>query len=694
MNVGNAEDNTGLILIVDDDLDNRELMAAILVDAGHSILEASGGIQALKSAEVDSPDLILLDVMMPDLDGYDTCQQLKANEKTRDIPVIFISALDGLDDQMKGFAAGGVDYIARPFRAKEVLARVQTHMALQGLRKDLEEHVRARTVELEEANARLRDEIVERARAETVLAQERNLLRTLIDAVPDYIFIKDTDKRFILTNVAFAEALGLQPDDLIGKSSADVFPGTVATQFQDDDNQVLITGQPLVNKEHLQRDQDGQPLWMLINKIPLQDSQGEVIGLVGLSRDITERQVAQEALQESEQSYKKLYNRVVQQAQFTESLLRNMPVGVMLMSPNWKMTEVNQALCNMVGYPEEELRHRGVAYILSQDLIKEDTGFFKKVADGESDSYHETVLVCSDDSQLKVRIRAARLDDADGIPVGILSTIEDISQIEAAEEARRMAERLHIELEKEKEFGELKSRFVSMASHEFRTPLATIQATIDSLHNYYDRMSPDQRAQRFQRIRDQIKRVTVLLDDVLTIQKIEGQAEDFSPMSIDLNLFLEEYVDQVQRGKPDQPIVYSCDAMEHWTLMADKSLLQQIVASLVTNAISYSPNKEPVRVDLNRDPEGQMVIRVIDQGIGIPEAEQKYLFSNFFRGSNTTSIPGSGLGLAVAKHAVERHGGTITFESAVDVGSTFIVTLPAQQPTQSDRTPQLGWENA
>jgi two-component system, sensor histidine kinase and response regulator len=152
------------ILIIDDTPANLRLLNSILIEQEYAVHPANSGEHALRFLESTTPDLILLDIRMPGLDGYQVCKQLKSNERTRDIPVIFISAADDVSDKVKAFTVGGADYIVKPFQVEEVLARVNTHLSLRGLEKHLEVRVQERTAELLGANARLSDEIIERER--------------------------------------------------------------------------------------------------------------------------------------------------------------------------------------------------------------------------------------------------------------------------------------------------------------------------------------------------------------------------------------------------------------------------------------------------------------------------------------------------------------------------------------------------
>jgi len=158
---------TGEILIVDDTPANLRLLSALLTEHGYRARPARNGKLALMSAQAAPPDLILLDIRMPDLSGYEVCEQLKADPRTRDIPVIFISALDQTEDKIKAFTFGGVDYITKPFRVEEVLARVKTHLALYSLQQQLS----TANSQLQTSNDQLRAEIEKRAQIEAMLQE-------------------------------------------------------------------------------------------------------------------------------------------------------------------------------------------------------------------------------------------------------------------------------------------------------------------------------------------------------------------------------------------------------------------------------------------------------------------------------------------------------------------------------------------
>jgi PleD family two-component response regulator len=168
-----SEQDKPNILIVDDTPENLHLLSRMLMWQNYKVRAANNGLMALKSARVNPPDLVLLDIVMPEMDGYETCEQLKADAQTRDIPVIFISALDRAFDKVRAFEVGGVDYVTKPFQAEEVLARVATHLALRALQ-----------IRLEDANARLEEQNRELQARNEALQQALDAIKTLSGLIP------------------------------------------------------------------------------------------------------------------------------------------------------------------------------------------------------------------------------------------------------------------------------------------------------------------------------------------------------------------------------------------------------------------------------------------------------------------------------------------------------------------------------
>jgi signal transduction histidine kinase len=252
----------------------------------------------------------------------------------------------------------------------------------------------------------------------------------------------------------------------------------------------------------------------------------------------------------------------------------------------------------------------------------------------------------------------------------------DITRRKQTEDALRQA------LAKEKELSELKSRFVSMASHEFRTPLATILAATETLAAYRHRLTDEQVERRLDRIKEHVGYLKDIMDDMLLLAKMQARRVQFTPVLLDLDALCRSVLSEFQ-SRPDvkHRLVYTC-AGDIREVRLDRKLVRQIISNVVNNAIKYSPAEKPVTIHLEYAPE-EVILTVRDEGIGIPEADQKHLFEPFHRAANVGDVSGTGLGLVIVKESVELHGGTVSVESQVSVGTTLTVTLPVQTGEES-----------
>ncbi len=269
--------------------------------------------------------------------------------------------------------------------------------------------------------------------------------------------------------------------------------------------------------------------------------------------------------------------------------------------------------------------------------------------------------------------------DEQGRLIATEGIVRDITaRIEAEKRAREAlleTKRLEIELEKERELNELKSRFISMASHEFRTPLTIIFSSSEVMRLYSERLTEDRKMEHLERIQRAVVHMTGLMDDVLMMGKMEADRMPFEPVLMDLEKVCYEMIQEMSLTlKSQHELRFESSSLCN-SAMVDMKLLRQIINNIVMNAVKYSPNESRVEVTLECE-EDVAVIAVRDHGIGIPEADQARLFDSFYRGSNTQEIPGTGLGLAIAKSSVEMHGGLIYFTSEVGKGTTFTIELP------------------
>ena len=275
----------------------------------------------------------------------------------------------------------------------------------------------------------------------------------------------------------------------------------------------------------------------------------------------------------------------------------------------------------------------------------------------------------------------------------VMAIVRDITERKQAEED------ICRTLEQEKKLNELKSRFVTMASHEFRTPLASILSSAELLEHYSHKWSKDKTLNHLHRIQTSVKHMTGLLNDVLLLGKADAGKLNLNPTQINLPQFCQELVEEIQLTTKTHQIILqveSClevdgsweqqsDATENEsaTVYMDKKMLRHILNNLLSNGIKYSPDSDRVIFELICQSR-QAIFRIQDFGIGVPPSEQERLFDFFHRANNVGSIPGTGLGLPIVKRSVDLHGGTIAMNSKVGVGTTFTVTLPYLMPNNND----------
>ena len=234
-------------------------------------------------------------------------------------------------------------------------------------------------------------------------------------------------------------------------------------------------------------------------------------------------------------------------------------------------------------------------------------------------------------------------------------------------------------LEKEKELSELKSRFVSMASHEFRTPLSTILSSVSLIGRYAESTDQPKREKHVNRIKSAVRNLTGILNDFLSLSKLEEGKVDNKPEPFLIQELCEDVIDEMQGLlKPGQYFFLSTPP-EPVEVTLDRRLIRNILFNLFSNAMKYSSDGKPINC-ICRVEDGLLLLEVRDEGIGIPEADQAHLFTRFFRAANSTNIQGTGLGLNIVKRYVELMDGSVTFASELGVGTTFTVRLPLQAP--------------
>jgi PAS domain S-box-containing protein len=494
-----------------------------------------------------------------------------------------------------------------------------------------------------------------RKQAEAALAEEHGLLRTFIDNIPEAIYVKDTESRFLIANKVVAQLMGTTPDKLIGRTDFDFYSEELAREYYADEQVILTSGQALINKDEPNVDPFGHKCWILTTKVPFRDSQGKIKGLVGIGRDTTERKGAEEALRQSQQKYASLvdsldgivweadaqtfaFNFVSHQA---ERLL-GYPVERWLTEPAFWKDHI---------HPADQEWAVNFCVQSTQEKRPHDFEYRMLAADGRIIWLRDIVTVMVENDH-PVRLR------------GVMIDITEHKRIEAEREA------LIAELEAKNDELE---RFTYTISHDLKSPLVTIQGFL----GYVEQAALSGDMQRMQadlaRISNAADKMQRLLDELLELSRIGRLTNPVK--AVPLSQLAREAVELVagplaQRGvevdiAPDLPLVYG-----------DHSRLREALQNLVDNAVKYMGDQPQPRVEIGGRLDGsQMVIYVRDNGIGIDPANHDKVFGLFTKLDQKSE--GTGLGLAIVKRIVEAHGGRIWVESdSGGQGSTFCLTLP------------------
>ncbi|HEX7845437.1 MAG TPA: PAS domain-containing sensor histidine kinase, partial [Chitinophagaceae bacterium] len=233
-------------------------------------------------------------------------------------------------------------------------------------------------------------------------------------------------------------------------------------------------------------------------------------------------------------------------------------------------------------------------------------------------------------------------------------------------------------LDKERQLNEIKSRFVSMASHEFRTPLSTVLSSASLLSKYTKEEEQDKRSRHIDKIKNSVKHLNDILEDFLSLGKLDEGKVETKAGNFDLSLFINETVDEMKgllKNGQQINVDYSGDN----NIYSDKKLLKNILINLITNAIKFSDEDKEIDLVV-KNSGGKAIISVSDKGIGIAEEDQEHLFSSFFRGANAINIAGTGLGLHIVKRYADLLSGDVILKSELDKGTTITITIPVNHP--------------
>jgi PAS domain S-box-containing protein len=791
------------ILVVDDRPTDRQLLVTLLGYMGYQVLEAGDGVEALAIARAEQPDLMIVDVLMPTLDGLELVRQLRADAATAGMRVIFCTASYLLGEVETLAAQSGVAHIlSKPIEPEDALKVIAAALELPppsvpDIQVDTfrEEHLKVLANNASRLSSQL-GQVAPRLAALIELghqlASERDpfyLLQIFCHAARDIVgskyaavaILNDDGqgiRHFLTSGMSDDEALriGGQPqgrgllhrllvengpvrvDDIHQHPLAVGFPARHPPMhtflgvpilsperrygsfylteklghgsFDEEDEQIVVTlaAQVAVAYENacryddLQREmakreeaekmlRQSEVRFRALTEnsadgIALEDASGKLIyitpaftritgytlddlrgrshrdlyhpddlaaaeaqhAIVANVRDIAGRK---EFETELERRVARRTAELQQAKEQVEAILRNSGDAIIVARIDGTIRQTNPAFNALFGYADLNTSPNSMIDLVEADEVIDLIDLIRSIAEGGQVRRFDITVRRGDGSRFNADMALSGIADEQNQIVDLVCSVRDIS-------ARKQLEiQLRQNLERERELNELKSRFIATVSHDFRTPLTVILSSTDTYRRYADRMNAEQRGQHFTRIQYGVEQITHLLDDVVNYAQAEAGQTGFHPVPIALSELCHAIAAEVQTlpgqaGRINFATSGSCNGA-----VVDEKLIRQMVMQLLSNALKYSLADQPVQFDLMCF-DDRAVLRISDQGIGIPEKDRQHLFEPFHRAQNIGSTPGTGLGLAIVKRAVDLHGGTITFESEEHIGTTFTVMLPVR----------------
>ena len=631
------------ILIVDDDRNNLAIMADYLEGLNYTILVAEDGETGIERAVYARPDLILLDVMMPGIDGYETCRRLKVTEATRDIPVIFMTALAETEHKVKGLAAGAVDYVTKPFQREEVLARIDVHLRLREL-----------AIKLQEANESLERRVEERT---IELRNSERRLADIIHFLPDALFAINPAGEIILWNQTAEELTGAKTEEMLGKGDHEYSlplygirrPTLVdlvlnpSAEIEKLYPYITRVDHTVISEGYSTSMKHGE-IYILGIAAPLYDSAGAIVGAIESIRDITARKNAEAALHESERKFRAIFD---QTFQF---------IGLLLLDGT--LIEINKAALMFSGVEEPEVIGRPFWetpwWAHSEELQTKLRDAVSRAAQGEFVRF-EATHPAADGRLHYVDFSLKPVKDEAGNVILLIPEGRDITE--------------------RKEIERLKDEMVSAVSHEMRTPLTAMLGFTDLLLEEQN-VEPQQQKEYLTIIRNETERLSGLIGNFLDLQRLKARGEVFTWQPVSVQAILEEAAGHFSLLSQRHYITVDCPS-DLPQVRGSAKFLRQAIDNIVANAIKYSPDGGEVYLGAHRE-QSSVVIMVRDEGIGIPPEAQEKIFETFFRVDNTDrrATGGTGLGLALVREIIAIHRGSIWVESTLGRGSTFYIKLP------------------
>jgi len=533
----------------------------------------------------------------------------------------------------------------------------------------------------------------------TTMQLDLDSYKKLVENVKDHaIFVLDINGHIASWNKGAEKIKGYNEREVIGKHMS-IF-------YTKDDIEKNIPEKNLQSAKRLGQFEeegwrvrkDGSLFWASVTFTALRDKNGNLTGFGKLTRDMSRRRQNEDEIQRlNRQLENQLQQSQTEVLDYKHALDESSIVAIT--DQKGIITHVNDNFCKISKYSKEELLGQDHRIINSRYHPKEFIrDLWVTIANGKI-WRGELKNRAKDGTHYWVDTTIVPFINEKGKPYQYLAIRSDITERKRGEEQiirinqnleKKIKERtleLTEALEREKEVSDMKSRFVSMASHEFRTPLSAILSSTSLIDHYKDPEQIEKRHKHIERIRSSVRNLTDILDDFLSLDKLEQNKVEIKNTNFDLHKLLEDVIEETSgmMKKKNQRVNFLFDGSGE--IIQDKKIIRNILLNLLSNAIKYSPEDAEIKIRVAAKG-NQVSVSIKDNGIGIPADAQKDLFSKFFRARNATNIQGTGLGLNIVKRYMELLDGSISFTSEENKGSSF--TIEFAQMATSEKHGDIG----
>jgi PAS domain S-box-containing protein len=618
------------VLQVDDDEIDIRLAKRALAKSTQSVKFKVDSVSRLSTAiehlKNNQYDVVLLDLGLPDSNGIETVQ--KVCQVNPNVPIVVLTGLENEETGLEAIKSGASDYLVKGPAMETSLVRTALYA-------------------------------IERKKVAEKLHESQQMLQLVLNSIPQAVFWKDRNLVFLGCNFVFARHAGIEsPEAIIGKTDYDLcWRKEEADHYREIDKRVMDTNTPEYHIIESQLQAGDKQAWLDTNKVPLYDSEGKVVGILGTYEDITERREAERARQIAEERYRTIFE--------------NSAVAITMADENEGLISWNKFTENMLGMTKDDLYLKPIRSLYPE-------GEWEKIRTHDvrqkGIQHHlETQMMKKNGEIIDVDVSLSVLKDPEGRVTGSIGVIRDITE-------RIEADR------KIKEAMELKSQFISTVSHELRTPLTIIKEDIALIMDGAAGKVKDKQREILEIAQRNIDRLARLINDVLDFQKLQSGRAKFNMQDNSINDIIENVYNTMAKAVKKNGVDFRLaldPSLPRVTFDNDKII--QVLTNLVSNAMKFT-EKGSITISTRRI-ENAIRVSIIDTGCGIKQEDLPKLFRQFQQlgSGGNRKTGGTGLGLAISKDIVEKHGGRVWVESEFGKGTTFHFLLPIKSTTREEQ---------